>query len=124
MLVTAEASYRDGLIQHREHVIERKAEAEAELKRREEEAERKARELEERLARERIGRLLSQANALDRVNRIRAYVDSALARSAEVQVPQADLDKWGDWARQEADRIDPIKNGTFARAVEERLNTG
>jgi hypothetical protein len=26
---------------------------------------------------------------------------------------------WTEWARQEADRIDPVKNGTIARAIEE-----
>src|SRR5262245_6247030 len=54
MLVNAETSYRNSLVWQREWIIERKAEAEAELKRRKEEAERKAREREEKAARERI----------------------------------------------------------------------
>jgi len=119
MLVSAEVSYRNGLIRNREWVIERKAEAEAELKRRKEEAERKARELQEKLSRERIGRLLSQAKALDRANQIRAYVESALLRAAEMPIEQANFKKWAMWARQEADRIDPVKNGTIARAINE-----
>jgi hypothetical protein len=119
MLVGAEASYRDGLVRNREWIIERKAEAEAELKRRKEEAERKARELQEKLTRERIGRLLSQAKALHRANRIRAYVESTLLRAAEMPIAPADFDKWATWARQEADRIDPVKNGTIALAIKE-----
>jgi hypothetical protein len=31
---------------------------------------------------------------------------------------RADLDKWAAWARQEAVRIDPVRNGTIARAIE------
>jgi hypothetical protein len=119
MLVSAEASYRHGLVRNREWIIERKAAAEAELKRRKEEAERKARELQEKLARERIARLLSQAKALDRANQIRTYVEFALLRAAEMPIAQAALDKWAMWARQEADRIDPMKNGTIARAIKE-----
>jgi hypothetical protein len=119
MLVSAEVSYRNGLIRNREWVIERKSEAEAEFKRRSEENERKARELQEKLSRERIGRLLSQAKALDRASQIRAYVESALLRAAEMRIEHADFEKWATWARQEADRIDPVKNGTIARAVKE-----
>lgn len=119
LVVSAEASYRNSLNRHREWIIERKAEAEAELKRRQEEAERKARELQEKLARERIGRLLSQAKALHRANQIRTYVDSALSRAAEMPIEATDLDKWATWARREADRIDPVKNGTIAQAVKE-----
>jgi hypothetical protein len=119
MLVSAEVAYRNGLIRHREWVIERKAEAEAELKRRKEEAERKVRELQEKLARERIACLLSQAKALDSANQIRTYVESVRLRAAEMPIAQTDFDRWAIWARQEADRIDPVKNGTIARAIEE-----
>jgi len=120
MLVSAEASYRNGLIRNREWIIERKAEAQAELKRRKEEAERKERELQEKLARERIAHLLAQAKALDRANQIRAYVEAALLRAAETSIARADFDKWAMWACQEADRIDPVKNGTIAQAIRER----
>jgi len=59
MLVLAETNYRAALAQHREWIIERKAAAEAELKKRRDEAEREARKLDEKLVKERIGRLLS-----------------------------------------------------------------
>ena len=70
LLAHAEASYRDRLVQNREWIIERKAEAEAELQRRKEEAERQARELQEKVMRERIARLLAQAKNLERANQI------------------------------------------------------
>lgn len=119
MLLSAETSYRDGLIRRRERIIERKAEAEAELKRRQDEAERKARDLRERLERERIQRLLSQAKALDRANQIRTYVESARLRFAKIPMTQAEFEKWASWAQQEADRIDPLKNGMIAQTIEE-----
>ncbi|BAL13467.1 MULTISPECIES: hypothetical protein [Bradyrhizobium] len=123
MLLSAEASYRHGLARHREWIIERKAEAEAEIKRRLEEAERKARELQQKSERQRIGRLLSQAKALDRANQIRTYVESARLRVAETATGQSEFEKWANWAQREADRIDPVKNGTIAAAIEEHLDT-
>ncbi|MCP3404061.1 hypothetical protein [Bradyrhizobium sp. CCGB01] len=119
MLVSAEASYRNGLIRHREWVIGRKADAEAELKRRQDETERKARELKERLERERIRRLLSQAKALDRANQIRAYVESARLGLGEMTITQEEFENWANWAQQEADRIDPLKNGTIKQGIAE-----
>ena len=116
MLVSAEASYRDGLMRHREWIVARKASAEAELTRRKEEAERKTRELEEKLARERIAHLLAQAKALARANQIRAYVASARTLT-EAAIARANFDQWANWAEQEADRIDPVKNGTLGEAI-------
>lgn len=123
MLVGAETSYRDSLVRHREWVIEREAADEAELERRQEEAERQERELQAKLARERIGRLLGQAKALERANQIRAYVESVSSRVAELSIARADFDRWADWALREADRIDPVKNGTIAEAATERANS-
>jgi hypothetical protein len=122
MLLSAEASYRNGLARHREWIIERKAEAEAEIKRRLDEAERKARELQQKSERERIGRLLSQAKAFDRANQIRTYVESARLRVAETATGQSEFEKWASWAQREADRIDPVNNGTIAAAIEEHLD--
>ncbi|MQA65209.1 MAG: hypothetical protein GEU76_04800 [Alphaproteobacteria bacterium] len=117
MLVVAEVRYRESLVRHRKCIIGRKAEAEAELVRRREEAERKARELEEKAARERIQRLLREARALELAERIRAYVRSASARIAELSIKPDDFRRWADWARQEADRIDPVRNGTIRQAI-------
>jgi hypothetical protein len=122
LLVSAEASYSNGLIRNREWIIERKAAAEAELKRRKEEADRQVREFQEKLARERLARLLLQAKALDRANQIRTYVETVLLRVAEMQISQATVDEWATYAREEADRIDPVKNGTIQQAIKEHFN--
>jgi hypothetical protein len=117
MLIAAEVLYRENLIGNRQWVIESKARAAVEIKRREEEAERHARELQEKQARERIARLLYQAKALNRANQIRAYVDTVLLRAAEIRISQAEIDEWAIWARQEADSIDPVKNGAIETLV-------
>lgn len=123
MLVAAETSYRNGVASHREWIIERKSEAEAELTRRKQEAERKARELAEKQARERIARLLAQAKALARADQIRAYVDAVRSRILEGGMMQDDFEAWSVWARQEADRIDPVKNGTIGEAIGEHARS-
>jgi hypothetical protein len=60
---------------------------------------------------------LTQAKALDRASQIRTYVESASLRVAELPVEGADFDRWAEWAKREADRIDPVKNGTITQAV-------
>ncbi len=123
MLVDAEANYRKRLVEHRNWIIERKAAAEAELKKRKDEAGRKASELKNQLKGERIGRLLSQAKALDRANRNRAYVALALGHAAEPLRARAELAQWATWAREQADLIDPLKNGKIAEAVGEHADS-
>jgi hypothetical protein len=122
LLVKAEDAYRESLVSHRDWIIERKAAAEAEIRKQKEEADRKERELQEKLANERIGRLLSQAKALQRASEIRTYVDMVL-RSDEPILAQTDVARWAAWARDEADRIDPIKNGTLVQSAREAIAT-
>jgi hypothetical protein len=81
-----------------------------------------ARELQEKLMRERIARLLAQAKNLARANEIRSYVEATLARAAEMAAARKDLDNWAMWALQEADRIDPVKNGAVAAAISARAS--
>ncbi len=70
--------------------------------------------------RERIGRLLSQAKSLDRANQIRNYVESARIFATGSELPLADFESWAAWARQQADHIDPLKNGTIERAIRDQ----
>jgi hypothetical protein len=39
--------------------------------------------------------------------------------TAEMPMTQNDFEKWATWEQNEADRIDPVKNGTIAQAIEE-----
>lgn len=117
MLVTAEMTYRRSLIARRQWLIDRKAEAQAELVRRQIQAEQEEREREERLASERVGRLLSQAKMLERADRIRAYADSIVLRDDRVGMSGDQVAQWATWARQQADRIDPSLNGMLAGEI-------
>jgi len=117
ILTSAEIKHREGLVRHREWIIERKVAVQAEIKRRTEETERKAKELAEKRAQERIDHFLAQAKAFDQANQIRAYVESVLSRAAGISTPQSNLKRWAAWARQEADRIDPTRNDSMAQAI-------
>jgi hypothetical protein len=121
MLIRAENCYRMSLVRHREWIIKQKAEAVAEIERQRQEAEREAREAQERLERERIARLVAQAKSLDRANQIRTYVETVRGRAPDTPIPQTDLDRWSAWALGEADRIDPVKNGTIMRTIENQF---
>lgn len=52
-----------------------------------------------------------------RANDIREYVDAALLRAAEVQLSDSEANDWATWARKEADRIDPVKNGSLTASI-------
>jgi len=117
MLTFAETAYRDRLVKQRDWIIERKIAAEDEIRRRQEDAERKARESEAKLAKERVDLLLSQAESLERANRIRIYVDGVLSRAPASETEKTYLDNWAVWALEQADQIDPLKNGEFHRSV-------
>ena len=120
ILVSAELTYRNGLVRNREWIIEgarprpklnssggkmRPSGRRASFRR--------------KLARERIGRLLSPKakGAQTAQNQIRTYVESARSRVNQLPMLESDFDKWALWALQEADRIDPLKNGTIAQAI-------
>lgn len=118
ILVTGEKLYRESLVHHRAWFIKQRAEAENELQRRSEEQERKERERREREAKERIDYLLSQANALHQSDTIRVYVETVRSRLAEIGIEQAGFQRWSTWALAEADRIDPVRNGTIKGAIE------
>ncbi|TWS99839.1 peptide chain release factor-like protein [Reyranella sp. CPCC 100927] len=117
MLVAAEESHRQNLVRHREWLVERKADAEKELRERAEKAEREARLLAEKQARERVALLLAQARELERANRIRTYVSTVLSRASEIEAPSEALDEWAAWAREQADSLDPLLNGAVVKSV-------
>jgi hypothetical protein len=119
MLTSAEVSYRHGAISAREWLIEQKAEVQREMSRRQLEAEESARKQREEEEQERISRLMEQASDLHRSQTIRSYVENARARAGELGISHAHFDTWAVWALKEADRVDPIKNGTILRSIDE-----
>ena len=119
MLVAAELRHRAYALEHRDLLVKQRAEAEEALRRETAERKQKARELLEKLAQERVDRLLSQAAALDRSETIRLYVEHVRSRRSEINAEGHSVEKWAVWALDEADRIDPVKNGMIDQAVAE-----
>lgn len=91
-------------VARRAQLIEQRLKAQEEAKRRE--SERHA-----ELERKRVERLLGEAEALRHARAIRTYVEEV--RAAAPSIPPDALDAWTEWALAEADRIDPVRSGTF-----------
>jgi hypothetical protein len=85
---------------------ERREAEEEEARRRHDEIQRRKRDEQERYE-----QLLKQVNAWTLSNQIRAFIGAVAAsavREGGSTDPGSDLDKWIQWANQQADRIDPI----------------
>jgi len=81
------------------------------------EAERRRQAIEERRRREleRFQELERRAEAWARSQRLSAYIDAVEGAAKESVAPSAGLDevqRWLEWARREADAINPIKTAT------------
>jgi uncharacterized membrane-anchored protein YjiN (DUF445 family) len=81
------------------------------------ETERQQRELVQREAQKRLERLIADAEDFHRANSIRSYV-AAVANIEDTLTIVDNLERWRLWALSEADRIDPVTNGSLARSVE------
>jgi hypothetical protein len=115
IVVHGERVCRGSAYLYREWVIKRKAELVAEQRRKEEERQRLERERLERLEKARVARLLSQARALKEAQEIRAYVAAVqdLQPTLENPLNQTELQHWVAWSLSQANRIDPVLNGSF-----------
>ncbi len=116
LLVQSEQNYRAALLHHYQWDLERKTTLEKEIIRRAEET---RLEEERQIAAERkarIDELLAQADAFRRAADIRAYVEAAQHLASNM--PGAELEEWGSWARARADELDPVVNGTLSNALQ------
>ena len=117
IIVRGEEQHREGrLYQHRWR-IQAKADLIERRRKEQEEADRKARERRAELERQRVDRLLGEAESLRKATAIRQYVQEA--RSANCQLPdpmpETEMKAWADWVLAQADRIDPVRNGSFRK---------
>ena len=122
IVLTAERQYREGAVRQHEWRVERKAQLEEEERQRRLEAERAERERRAQLEQAHIDRLLSDADAFKQASDIRSYVEkirSAVERG-EVNVSEADIARWSEWALGQANRIDPLANRKFLHAMKDR----
>jgi hypothetical protein len=115
IVVHGERVCRASAHHYREWVIKRKAELVEEQLRKEEERRRLERERLERVEKARVARLLSQARALREAQEIRAYVSAVqqLQTTLEDPLSETELQQWVAWSLSEANRIDPVFNGSF-----------
>ena len=98
-------------LKHREDCIEKVRLARLE-------AERKERERREALEQARIDRLLHDADQLQKAQLIRQYVAEVGRHLEAAPHPSADAFKeWSGWALAQADRIDPVRNGSFLERI-------
>lgn len=120
LLVTGEANYRAGALAAHEWCVQRRAELEEEEHRRKEEEERRERERLAKLEKERVERLLSEAENWRRAADLRAFVDAVRAAS-QASDPGATerLEQWAVWVLALADRIDPIRAGRIPNEITE-----
>ncbi len=117
ILVTAENDYRDAVNRAYQYRVDRKAQLEAEARRRVAQAEAAERARLAELERLRVERLLGEAAALEQARAIRRYVSDVTAENARSTTPMGEneLEEWRGWASAQADRLDPLLNGDFKR---------
>lgn len=113
LFADAELRHRHYVVEHHRHLVAWQAEEIENRRTAKIEAERKERERQQRLTQERLARLLAQAAAFRQAGDIRAYVASALAASPTATVDESAMENWRLWALAEANRIDPVANGSF-----------
>jgi hypothetical protein len=107
----AEWGYRWGIQRRYEYRVERKRELEERIRKQKEETERKERARIEKAAADRRERLISDAGAWRRAAEIRAYVEAQLARWSDTDAEiMSGIQSWAEWARAEADTMDPLRS--------------
>lgn len=111
VLLTGEAEYRNLARAEHAWAIQRRAQNEAEIIKRRAEAEQRERERLEREAKERRDLLFSQAHAWRTAMDIRGFVGTAVEQG-ELD-GSSSLKEWSDWALNEADLLDPVKQGVL-----------
>ncbi|MFK5914130.1 MAG: hypothetical protein QM484_07130 [Woeseiaceae bacterium] len=113
ILLTGEMQYRDNMQWQYEWKLERREDLIEEERQRKIEEERKAHELKEKQDKERVGKLLGEAKALQHARTIREYVETVEQNIESIPENHEKVGEWAKWALKEADRIDPIVSLSF-----------
>lgn len=107
----AEWAYRCGIQRRYEYRVERKRELEERIRKQREEAERKERARVEKAKAERREKLIAEVVSWRSASEIRAYVEAQMARCSDADAEtMSRLQAWAEWARAEADAIDPLRD--------------
>lgn len=111
--VAGEAHYRAGCLSHHAYLLKRRKDNDAEVIKRRAEAERLAKERQLKAQKERRDRLFGQAQDWRAARDIRGFVEDVLASE---RGGGDGLSDWANWARSEADALDPVLNGSLTTA--------
>lgn len=122
IILAGEFQYRNGCQRHYEWAVEQKSRAIEDLRKKKEEQERLERERIIELEQNRGDRLLAGASALKRATEIREYVEQVVQRCAAERglAGKPELEVWTKWAREQADRIDPVSGGQFLLSINDQ----
>ena len=120
LMVAAEVQYRIAAKEHYDWAMEWRAKAEEEVRQRRAEAKRlrEQRRLDQQERRRDL--LFSQAEDWRTARDIRGLVADVLKEAADAMSPE--LLAWTQWAHQEADAIDPLKQATFLAPPAARIS--
>jgi hypothetical protein len=120
VILTAEIHYREEALRQYQWRVQRKAELEAEQRKRKVEAVRAEKERQKRIEQARIDRLLRDATAIQHADAIRKYVETVrLAAGRDGSVSEDEVEQWSKWALAQADRIDPAIGGRFLKTIQD-----
>lgn len=121
ILFIAEVSHRAGAQRHYEWQIERQIHIREERRKLAEEEVRREKERQAKLAQDRIDALLKSAALYRQAADIRAFVDAAImVAKRDYDEPPSDLLTWAQWAREQADILDPVASGTLTCDFEQK----
>lgn len=124
IIMAAEHQHREGRLRAHEWRITRRTQRIEEIRLARERAEREERERQEKLARERVERLVGEADALARAEMIRTYVMRAREAAKLQGIASSDVERWAEWALETADEIDPIRSGRFLQPTSSATGPG
>jgi hypothetical protein len=113
ILSAAESDYRVAALQHYRWCLDRRRDAERDARERRTKARKLLRQRREAREDERRRLLYAQADAWRTARDIRGLVGEVMAQ-AEAAGSAGRVANWADWARAEADALDPLLNDTLA----------
>lgn len=118
IIVAAEIKYRSGELKRHAWLVRRREQILEEERQRAIAQERADRERRDEEERKRVQKLLDDADALLRADKIRDYVRIVLASAETITTDNRNIETWASWALAQADNIDPTKNLSFLSVID------
>ena len=122
LIVQGERNYRQSALSHYEWVLNRRQEMRDEIQRKLEERERLKQECRIRREKQRIRGLLRQAMDFRKASDIRGFVEHIRVLHHVAETEPSDFLVWTNWASEQADKIDPLKNGQLLAHMKEAMD--